>query len=71
MHFLHIPGTLNGFFSHILNDDGERDGERESCIKFLASKLKSVGRDVITKESEDLLIAECKKILNVSWQYST
>ncbi|XP_063989229.1 apoptosis inhibitor 5 [Diachasmimorpha longicaudata] len=57
-------GTFNGFFSHILNDDGERDGERESCIKFLASKLKSIGHDVITKESEDLLIAECKKILN-------
>ncbi|KAK0183348.1 hypothetical protein PV327_001399 [Microctonus hyperodae] len=53
-------GTLSGFFSQILNGD---DGTRDRCIKFLASKLKAVGHDVITKEPEDLLISECKKVL--------
>ncbi|XP_012286250.1 apoptosis inhibitor 5 [Orussus abietinus] len=53
-------GTLSGFFSQILSGD---DGTRERCIKFLATKLKAIGRDVITKEPEDLLIVECKKVL--------
>lgn len=54
-------GTISGFFSQILNGD---DGTRERCIKFLSTKLKSIVHDVITKESEDLLISECKKVLN-------
>ncbi|XP_032686694.1 apoptosis inhibitor 5 [Odontomachus brunneus] len=53
-------GTISGFFSQIINGD---DGTRERCIKFLATKLKAIGHDVITKEPEDLLIAECKKVL--------
>ncbi|KAM0731900.1 Apoptosis inhibitor 5 [Formica fusca] len=53
-------GTLSGFFSQIINGD---DGTRERCIKFLATKLKAIGHDVITKEPEDLLIGECKKVL--------
>lgn len=53
---------MSGFFSQILNGD---DGTRDRCIKFLASKLKAVGHDVITKEPEDLLISECKKVLKV------
>jgi len=62
-------GTLNGFFSQIINGD---DGTRERCIKFLATKLKAIGHDVITKEPEDLLIAECKKVLQVSFcQFSS
>ncbi|XP_074108268.1 apoptosis inhibitor cassowary [Cotesia typhae] len=52
--------TLSGCFSQIVNGD---DGTRESCIKFLATKLKSLGHDIINKESEDLLITECKKVL--------
>lgn len=57
-----IAGTLSGFFSQIINGD---DGTRERCIKFLATKLKAIGHDVITKEPEDLLIGECKKVLQV------
>ncbi|XP_076278620.1 apoptosis inhibitor cassowary [Lasioglossum baleicum] len=53
-------GTISGFFSQIINGD---DGTRERCIKFLATKLKAIGHDVITKEPEDLLISECKKVL--------
>lgn len=55
-------GTISGLFSQILNGD---DASRDRCIKFLATKLKSAGRDVITKEPEDLLILECKKVLQV------
>ncbi|XP_033216197.1 apoptosis inhibitor 5 [Belonocnema kinseyi] len=53
-------GALSGFFSQILNGD---DATRERCIKFLATKLKAIGHSVIAKDSEDLLIAECKKVL--------
>ncbi|XP_058804520.1 apoptosis inhibitor 5 [Phymastichus coffea] len=53
-------GALSGFFLQILNGE---DGIRERCIKFLSTKLKTVGKDVITKEPEDILISECKKVL--------
>jgi len=57
-----FTGTLSGFFSQIISGD---DGTRERCIKFLATKLKAIGHDIVTKEPEDLLIAECKKVLQV------
>jgi len=57
-----FAGTLSGFFSQIISGD---DGTRERCIKFLATKLKAIGHDIVTKEPEDLLIAECKKVLQV------
>ena len=63
---LAFVGTISGLFSQILNGD---DASRDRCIKFLATKLKTVGRDIITKEPEDLLIAECKKVLQVKRQF--
>lgn len=56
-------GTINGLFAQIINGD---DGTREKCIKFLAAKLKFIGREIINEETEDLLISECKKVLQVS-----
>nr|CAD7396725.1 unnamed protein product [Timema cristinae] len=53
-------GTLSGLFSQIINGD---DLIRERCIKFVTSKIKSLGHEVITKEVEDYLITECKKVL--------
>jgi hypothetical protein len=38
---------------------------RERCIKFLTVKIKALGHDVITKDAEELLISECKKVLQV------
>jgi hypothetical protein len=61
-------GALTGIFSQIhQSTDSEVTNEivRERCIKFLASKIKLVGREVINKEAEDLIISECKKILEV------
>ncbi|KOB69409.1 putative Apoptosis inhibitor 5 [Operophtera brumata] len=59
-------GALTGFFSQVhQNTDSEVVNEtvRERCIKFLATKVKQLGREVINKEAEDLIITECKKIL--------
>ncbi|EGI70059.1 Apoptosis inhibitor 5 [Acromyrmex echinatior] len=60
-------GTLSGFFSQIISGD---DGTRERCIKFLAIKLKAIGHDIITKEPEDLLIVECKKVLQFLYKHT-
>lgn len=61
-------GALVGLFSQIhQNTEAEVVNEivRERCIKFLATKVKQLGRDVINKEVEELIITECKKILEV------
>ncbi|CAH2062846.1 unnamed protein product, partial [Iphiclides podalirius] len=59
-------GALTGLFSQIhQSTDSEVTNEivRERCIKFLATKVKQLGREVINKEAEELIIVECKKIL--------
>lgn len=61
-----ILGGLMGLFSQIHQaGDPETGNEivRQRCIKFLATKVKQLGREVIIKEAEDYIIAECKKIL--------
>lgn len=63
-------GTLTGLFSQIhQSTDSEVPNEvvRERCIKFLATKVKLLGREIIDKEAEDLIIAEGKKILQVNY----
>jgi hypothetical protein len=59
-----VVGTLAGIFSQILNGD---DLSREQCLKFLTIKLKSQGQEILNKESEELLIAESKKVLQVTF----
>ncbi|XP_026747249.1 apoptosis inhibitor 5 [Trichoplusia ni] len=61
-------GALTGMFSQIhQNTDSEVTNEivRERCIKFIATKVKQLGREVINKEAEELIIAECKKLLEI------
>lgn len=53
-------GTLAGIFSQISNGD---DLSREQCMKFLTVKIRTQGTEILDKESEDFLIAECKKVL--------
>lgn len=55
---------MSGIFSQILNGE---DIVRERCLKFLTVKLKALGHDVINKEAEDFMIAECKKVLQVRY----
>ncbi|XP_063374610.1 apoptosis inhibitor 5 isoform X1 [Cydia amplana] len=59
-------GALVGLFSQIhQNTETEVVNEivRERCIKFLATKVKQLGREIINKEVEEIIITECKKIL--------
>lgn len=53
-------GTLGGLFSQILQGE---DIVRERAIKFLSTKLKTLPEDVLTKEVEDLVFTETKKVL--------
>lgn len=53
------PGTLGGLFSQILQGE---DIVRERAIKFLSAKLKTLPEDVMTKEVEDYVFAETKKV---------
>ncbi|KAM5248041.1 apoptosis inhibitor 5 isoform 3-T3 [Ctenodactylus gundi] len=53
-------GTLGGLFSQILQGE---DIVRERAIKFLSTKLKTLPDEVLTKEVEELILTESKKVL--------
>uniref|UniRef100_A0AAY4AYF5 Apoptosis inhibitor 5 n=1 Tax=Denticeps clupeoides TaxID=299321 RepID=A0AAY4AYF5_9TELE len=52
--------TLGGLFSQILQGE---DIVRERAIKFLSTKLKTMPEDVLTKEVEEYIFTETKKVL--------
>lgn len=53
-------GTLTGIFSQIVSGD---EPTRYRNFQFILSKLMKIGPEVVTKEVEDFVIAEIKKIL--------
>ncbi|KAJ8343190.1 hypothetical protein SKAU_G00305190 [Synaphobranchus kaupii] len=53
-------GTLGGLFTQILQGE---DIVRERAIKFLSTKMKTLPEDVMTKEVEDFIFTETKKVL--------
>lgn len=53
-------GTLTGIFSQIVSGD---EPTRYRNFQFILNKLMKTGSDVVTKEVEDFVIAEIKKIL--------
>ncbi|XP_010118544.1 PREDICTED: apoptosis inhibitor 5, partial [Chlamydotis macqueenii] len=53
-------GTLGGLFSQILQGE---DIVRERAIKFLSTKLKTLPEEVMTKEVEEFILTESKKVL--------
>ncbi|XP_054281338.1 apoptosis inhibitor 5-like [Macrosteles quadrilineatus] len=55
-----LSGPLEEFFQQILTGE---EAVRERCLKFLVHYVKKLDSDVFNKEAEDLLIAECKKVL--------
>ncbi|XP_012510775.1 PREDICTED: apoptosis inhibitor 5 [Propithecus coquereli] len=55
-----FAGTLGGLFSQILQGE---DIVRERAIKFLSTKLKTLPDEVLTKEVEELILTESKKVL--------
>lgn len=54
-----ISGTLGGLFSQILQGE---DIVRERAIKFLSTKLKTLPEEVLTKEVEEFILTESKKV---------
>lgn len=54
-----FAGTLGGLFSQILQGE---DIVRERAIKFLSTKLKTLPDEVLTKEVEELILTESKKV---------
>lgn len=57
-----LQGAFIGIFNQILTGE---DIVREKCIKFMSTKVKQLGSEVLTKEVEDVLIENCKKVLQV------
>lgn len=55
-----IKGALQGIFSQATSGT---DLTRERCFKYIAAKVLTLGPTVITKEIEDFIIQEIKKIL--------
>nr|XP_006642504.2 PREDICTED: apoptosis inhibitor 5 [Lepisosteus oculatus] len=53
-------GTLGGLFTQILQGE---DIVRERAIKFLSTKLKTLPEEVLTKEVEDYIFTESKRVL--------
>lgn len=53
-------GTLMGIISQIISGD---EVTRECCFKYLTNKFATYGKEIITKEVEEYLIAEIKKVL--------
>lgn len=56
-----MTGTIRGLFSQILSGD---DTIRERALKFLCLKLKTLVDEVMTKESEECLLEESKKVIS-------
>ncbi|XP_060695060.1 apoptosis inhibitor 5 [Hemiscyllium ocellatum] len=54
-------GTLGGLFTQIIQGE---DIVRERAIKFLSTKLKVVPEEVMTKEVEEYIFVESKKVLD-------
>ncbi|XP_074660538.1 apoptosis inhibitor 5-like [Tubulanus polymorphus] len=55
-----IKEALTGLFQQILNGD---DVVRDRAIKFLCRKVRSLPDEIFTKEVEELILTESKKIL--------
>ncbi|XP_041074905.1 apoptosis inhibitor 5-like [Polyodon spathula] len=53
-------GTLGGLFTQILQGE---DIVRERAVRFLSSKMKTLPDEVMTKEVEDYIFTESKKVL--------
>ncbi|EDV30924.1 uncharacterized protein Dana_GF15101, isoform A [Drosophila ananassae] len=57
---LDTKSSVTGLFQQITSGD---EPTRERCFKFIATKLLTMGPNVITKEIEDYIVEEIKKAL--------
>lgn len=53
-------GVLNGLFAQV---HGEDDTVRDKAIKFLTLNLKKLPEESLNKDSQDFIVAQCKKVL--------
>lgn len=52
--------ALKGFFKQVCSGE---DIVQEKCIKFMAQKFPTLGSSVLTKEVEDYIFGEIRKVL--------
>lgn len=60
--------ALLGIFTQINTGD---EATRERCLKFISTKVLAMGPSIITREVEEFLIGEIKKVLQVRKQNYT
>ncbi|XP_022167228.1 apoptosis inhibitor 5 [Myzus persicae] len=53
-------GALTGIFSQMQSNE---EIVRERSMKFILNKVMALGKEIIKKDVEDLIIAECKKVM--------
>lgn len=59
----YFAGTLTGLFYEMEHSDDEL--VRERCIRFLHSRVRVLGPQVLTPDVENLIVTESKKVLQV------
>jgi len=57
----HVKDTLTTLFGQILNPDV--DLIRERAVKFIAAKVKTLPETIVTKEVDDYILQQSKKVL--------
>lgn len=55
-----LIGALTGIFSQMQSNE---EVVRERSMKFISNKVMGLGKDIIKRDVEDLIIAECKKVM--------
>jgi len=58
--FRELIGALTGIFSQMQSNE---EVVRERSMKFILNKVMALGKEIIKKDVEDLIIAECKKVM--------
>jgi hypothetical protein len=58
-------GTATGLFSQITQGD---ESTRIKCLQYINTKFIKGGPEIFNKESEELIIAETKKLLQVKFE---
>ena len=58
-----FSGTLAGLFTQILEGP---DTVREQAIKFMSAKLAAMTKEALTKDVEEFLVTQCKKVGNLT-----
>lgn len=58
--FFFFLGALTGIFSQMQSNE---EVVRERSMKFILNKVMTLDKEIIKRDVEDLIIAECKKVM--------